>query len=349
MLWLRFKKLVPLIFTMTVCSQPLWAETKTSLKARACEVILKAAENEILYSDVRDRGKIIHLGPHQISGYEWGPDKSGLATYLTSNQPLHSQTDETMISVWAPSSTPGSIGKLYAVAEESSRQIGDFRHSSFNNNQPVYAAWSMNVDQGHITELIDASGHYQPTPYHMYLVTEHLLAQGFDLSQTQVIFDYGLGRLSGLRIEASLFVKSMRKLSPKKQKSFIKVIGDLQILHEFLEFMARESSDLRTKILVDLYWIRMRPIEESTPFIKAFAKKISLWKLDQDELKEYLKVIFRLSGGPYIPYHPIYLGMNSKKTDSMTATIKQVLLDHISEEEKRKQVRSLIQQIRKNQ
>ena len=52
------------------------------------------------------------------------------------------------------------------------------KHSSFNNNKPVISAWTLETENGFVSKISDNSGHYRPSPLHIYLTLKKLVSEG---------------------------------------------------------------------------------------------------------------------------------------------------------------------------
>ncbi len=75
-----------------------------------------------------------------------------------------------------------------------------FAHSSMNASDIVVAAGEMTVNkEGQVTSISDYSGHYQPTPYNVYLMIKHLKKQGMDIDNIDVILMTQVDGISGAK------------------------------------------------------------------------------------------------------------------------------------------------------
>lgn len=291
-----------------------------------------AVENPdyILESQKKDNSRTLHLSDESREAYEVQANSKGHAVFKKSKTSLNSNEGEVLLGVWSLDQ------KIYAIADESSRQIGDVKHSSFNSNKPVLGAWMMYVKNGKITEIIDGSGHYQPTPTHMYLILKQLMKDGYDLSETQLRIDYGLNLLiRGLVINAKQFVEAIDQLPASRRDSWLEIRDNNRTaLNDFIQLMEHESHHKLTQILIQLFKIR----REGPKAIQSIQKLGSL--LDSAEHVDLVaKSLFQLRASQYFEYYPTYL---TKESDVAVARavnlIKKGLLGSISSNEVKAQL-----------
>ncbi len=283
-----------------------------------------AVENPdyILESQKKDNSRTLHLNEKSREAYEVQANSKGHAVFKKSKTILNSNKGEVFLGVWSLDQ------KIYAIADESSRQIGDVKHSSFISNKPVLGAWMMYVKNGKITEIVDGSGHYQPTPTHMYLILKQLMKDGHDLSETQLRIDYGLNLLiSGLVINAKHFVEIVDQIPASRRDSWLEIRDNNRTaLNDFIQLIEHGSQHKLTQILIQLFKIRT----EGPKAIKSIQKLGSL--LDSKELVDFVaKSLFQLRASQYFEYYPTYLTQDSDAAVTRAKNqIKKELLSSIS-------------------
>lgn len=299
--------------------ETLWGTTLNCLPVVENQNYLQEAREFDLLSNVKDSGRTLHFNSDSRAQYGVETDARGLMQFKLSAQKLTHHTNEVFIGVWEESG-------LYAALDESSRQFGNIKHSSFNKNRPVLGAWSMTVNQGKILEISDASGHYQPTPYHMYLTLKHLKAQGFDLSDTNVAFDYSLKRITDLKINVDDFIAAVEKQDRTRRHLWMETAYDsTAAINDFLMFLKASSQDPKTLALIAIYHIRNNPPQKSTAELATLKSFMRSGHLSAAFLNEIQTALFKSTGSKYFVYQPWYFVNNEHELTNNLEVIRLAL------------------------
>lgn len=293
-----------------------------------------------LASQKRDESSIVRVRPDHLDQYAIRADREGRVVFIKSGSKLKTSESELLISIWNLQN--GKSGGFYVATEEANRQLGHFRHSSFNRNAPVLGAWTMKAVDGKITEIIDGSGHYLPSPLHMYLTVAHLSELGFSLSQASVVFQYGAGPIHGLKIEAERFLMAVNKRSVSRLGLWSNVGDDPKSFSDFLDFISKNSRDVSTKTLILLYRIRNAAPEAVEPLLVRLGRQLSSGKFSEAELKFMIAAVFEMKTLGRFSYYPIYYTENYARLDLLLARYQRILLGAISDRVQHRRVASLL-------
>lgn len=292
-----------------------------------CQTMLIAGEALAFQriSEKRDHGRTKHLNHDQRRNFEVIADPSGRVIYRLSSEKIDTGTDFTFLAVWTIEND--GPGQIYGVLDDEDRQSEEYKHSSFNSNKPVLGAWSMKIDTGLITEINDGSGHYKPTPLNIYFVAKQLQLRGFDLSQTKIVFEYGLEDIGGLKISAHRYIEIMERLPQEQREDFDEVTFYRKNLREFLILIQRYTEDQKTRALIDLYFVRY------SNTVSELAEKSLIHLADYlarnpQELDFVCARIFKNKSIPHFAYRPVYFDLTTRQTNAVVKRYLEILLEN---------------------
>ena len=207
-----------------------------------------------LTSVVKDGPEVVLFSSEQKAQLEISANDRGQVVSASNQQVLAFEPEDTIMGVWDIQN--GRPGSMFAAQELDPKALNPVKHSSFNGNLPVLAAWNMTLDYGFITEINDGSGHYMPVAANMYLLLRKLQNEGFDITSTYLNFARGPDLVRGLKILAVDFIEAYERLLPEEQLALNKIKYNKKNFAFFINFMNTNTDEPFTKNSYTLYKIR---------------------------------------------------------------------------------------------
>ncbi len=231
----------------------------------------------------------MHFSPEIRQQLKITANARGQIVYDESQGLVEPMNGGTLIGIWdIENNTPGS---LYVAEELPKTSQLAIKHSSFNGNQAVMAAWNMTTDYGYITEINDGSGHYMPLPLHMFLLVQRLRDEGIDLTSTYIHFWHGIEFVRGLRILALDFIRAVEVLRPEELMALTELRGHRKNFNIFLKLIFLNTDDALSKATIAIYQVRSSDtLNENT--IRHIAHFFNDLETTEDQIIDSLKGLF---------------------------------------------------------
>lgn len=182
---------------------------------------------------------------------------------------------------------------------------------------------------GKLIEIVDGSGHYEPTPFHMYLAAKHLQESGFDLHQAQMVFRHGVSEVRGLTVPASKFILAMEALTPEQREGFEDVNHSSAKFAEFMEMIRRQTDDPWTIVLLDLYAVRSLDAQNWMTSLKSLAEYVSVPE-HREHLDYILGTTFLMRAPRRFAGFPAYFSLPKYLFEPHYAEMKKLFLEQIT-------------------
>lgn len=256
-----FKKFIATnIFLMLSLTGQAWAETQlcpiflggklsaTNNHPLLPQTILKSRSSD-------DNPKVRYLNSEQVASLEFTGDAQGRLIYRQSGLSPQLRADQYIVGVWDLDGEDG-VGEVYGIPE-SDKASEYVKHSSFNNNQPVLAAFRLKTNEdGYITNIKDHSGHYRPTPLNIYFLIKKLAQEGIRTDSIIISFDNVVKELNRMEISASAFMSMMDRFSESEMLKFNDLSENRSNRDQFIEMLYLNTDIPLTIALLEIHYMR---------------------------------------------------------------------------------------------
>jgi hypothetical protein len=285
-----------------------------------------------LTSVIKDGPEVVRFSPEQKAESEILANDRGQVISALNQQVLAFEPEDTIMGVWdIQDASPGSF---FVAKELKPKAENPVKHSSFNGNQPVIAAWNMTLDYGFITEINDGSGHYMPVAANMYVLLRKLQSDGYDITSTYLNFARGPDLVRELKILALDFIEAYERLTPEEQQALNKIKYNKRNFAFFINFMNTNSDDPFTKNSYVLYKIRTSTVISADLIQKVVSFLEDFETSDSDKL-DTLRALFnskhsRFKDKPSIRF------MTQTAQEKYYSDLKTILLSLITNPETKK-------------
>lgn len=302
-------------------------ETEVSSSEKALAQITKWA----LKSHIHDREEVdvLQIPPESLKTFALSGNQRGQLVYSESQAVIKTTPDLILIGIWnLKNSKPENLYGFLDPTNVTSAQ----KHSSFNSNQPVMSAWSLETENGYLSKISDNSGHYRPSPLHVYLALKKFQSVGVDVRETVVILGHGIGVVRGLQISAENFIEAIENLNSQDYEKLRNPTLNSSNMSFFLNLIYRNTENSFTKALINLLAIRTSPYIDYDK-LKKIVKSFNDPEMSEAHIETLLDALFKKNHYLFRGKH--YFSKDPDKQIEIKRKVKNFILEKLAEEKNR--------------